>query len=385
MLAEFKSIAVWSFSIVVAGAVSWFSVLPVAKPVVWVGAVVVPAVVTRVLTSPGNRVQDKLLRRDLTGKVAIITGCAGGLGLEHAVQLVKQNVTLVTACRSVKRNEEAAKLIRERVAADRKGTSQATAQIVTRFALDLEDLSSARKFSADFLGSGMPLDFLVMNGGLSDFGRAKFAKGNPELDFTLTVNNLSHLVLTEALEEKMKTCNTRVVSLSSVAHTFVLNEVTPASMREAVLKTHRDPAAMLRVCKKRYPTDVYSLAKYINVCHAHYLASKGIEAVSLHPGVVATNFFSCAFPGSTFITRYVFPFMLFKKSEEGAWVQITATLCDASAIAPRAAPAGGGKITKLAPYMCDSRVAWGELVYAAQNPAVVEAAIDACLEIIKKN
>jgi NAD(P)-dependent dehydrogenase (short-subunit alcohol dehydrogenase family) len=359
-----------------------------AHAVIWVGSVLLAAVITRFVVAPGKRVPRELLARDLTGKVAIITGCAAGLGLEHAVQLVQQKVTLVAACRSVKRNEEAAKLIRERVAGCAESaslTAHSESQIVTSFPLDLEDIHSAKKFAADFLQSGMRLDYLVINGGLADFGCVKFVKGSSELDFTLTVNNLSHLVLTEALMEKMKSCNTRVVSLASVTHTYLSRNVTAADMREAVLKTHRDAALMARVCTKPYPWDVYSLAKFINVAHAHYLASSGIEAVSLHPGVVATNFLAGAFPGSLFVAANVLPFLGFKKMEEGAWTQITATLCDAVGVAPRVAPTGSVKITKLAPYFCDSVASWDELSKAAQDPAIIEAAIQSCLDIIGKS
>jgi FlaA1/EpsC-like NDP-sugar epimerase len=77
---------------------------------------------------------------DLSGKTAVITGGNTGIGKETAFRLAQMGADVVIACRSLKRGEDAAKEIDERVAAasqagGKKGTVKA-------MLLDLSSLKS---------------------------------------------------------------------------------------------------------------------------------------------------------------------------------------------------------------------------------------------------
>ena len=55
---------------------------------------------------------------DLTGRVAIVTGCSGGLGVQMAKALASQGCTIVPIARRQEKIEEVAKQISEEFGVD---------------------------------------------------------------------------------------------------------------------------------------------------------------------------------------------------------------------------------------------------------------------------
>lgn len=381
MLAEQLSGLFWVLSMSAAFATRFYfqpkAVMSVQPLIFWPGALIATGLIVRKFIAPGAPLPREMAARDLTGKVAIITGCATGLGLDHAAQLAKQGATVIVACRTAKRNEDAAAGIRERAGPN--------AKVITQYPLDLEDMASARAFVRAFLASGSRLDWLVLNGGLADFAGNKFSKAHPALDYSLTINIFSHLVLTELLDAKLKADRTRVVCLASYAHTMLRKGVTGAQLREAILHTHDKPETLKTVSGQMVPMSNYAVGKYMNVCHAHYLVSRGIDAVALHPGFVATSFADNIAFGLGKYSVYITPYLMVKTPKEGAATQIYATLADDKTIAPRSISGPGTRlIKKLARYCCDTQVMDDELTAAATTPEVLDAAMSACLEVVKE-
>lgn len=391
MLAEQLSFLVWGVSLCSSFAARFFfqpAIIMKVSPWLYYGAVFAgTALLVRNFVACGRPVPKELLAKSMLGKVAVITGAAGGLGLVHAAQLYSQGCTVVVACRSLKRNEEAAEGIKKLAATNLH--SNKPGEIVTKWPLDLEDLNSARTFAESFLKSGLGLDLFVMNGGLADLAGVKYAKGNKNLDHSFTINVLSHLLITERWEEKMRACNTRCVHLSSYAHTLLRPDATPDQVAQAILQS-TDSSSMKAISNMGEPWPAYSLGKLVNYYHASYLVSRGIDAVALHPGICSTAFGDDMFPGA-WVGSYIIPFVMAKLLAEGTTTQIFASLCDSSVIAPRdvvpapvSSKSGGVKISKMATYMCDTAVANEQLSKIAANPEAVAKAMQACLDVLKR-
>ncbi|KAI1316194.1 hypothetical protein EDD11_010366 [Mortierella claussenii] len=140
-------------------------------------------------------------------RVAIITGGNTGLGYETAKALVEAGYTVVIACRSIGKGQEALDRIEAETGIKGKGSV---------LPLDLSSQESVKAFVREFKALNFPqLDVLVNNAGLMDipFG---VTKEGYELQFG--VNHLGHYVLTlELLPLLNKSVQGRIVVLSSNA------------------------------------------------------------------------------------------------------------------------------------------------------------------------
>ncbi|MCY3917247.1 MAG: SDR family NAD(P)-dependent oxidoreductase [Chloroflexi bacterium] len=217
----------------------------------------------------------QLLRKDLSGRVYIVTGANSGTGLATSQQLVRQGAHVVGACRRVSAGEKAfADFARLR----------GSAEIMK---LDLASLASVRQFAADFLGKHKRLDGLVNNAGLVT------AEGRTEDGFEIQfgTNHLGHFLLTELLLDILKaSAPSRVVCLSSVVHA--------GRGSQAVTIDFED----LHYERKSYSAmAAYAQSKLANLLHAQELARRldgtDVTAFSVHPGWIRSNFGSGIMPG----------------------------------------------------------------------------------------
>ena len=143
---------------------------------------------------------------DQTGKLVIITGGTGGLGLETALVLAERGAEVVLAARNPKKGVEAERLIRAR---------HPSADV--RFdLLDLADLTSVQAFADRYLTAGRPIDILVNNAGVMALPRRQTTADGFEMQFG--TNYLSHFALTGRLLPLLTAAGARVVQLSSMAH-----------------------------------------------------------------------------------------------------------------------------------------------------------------------
>lgn len=148
---------------------------------------------------------------DLSGKLAIITGATGGLGLETALVLAAKGAEVVLAARNPSKGAEAERLIRARHPAAN-----------VRFdLLDLGDLASVAAFADRHLAAGRPIGILVNNAGIMALPTRQTTVDGFEMQFG--TNYLSHFALTGRLlplltADHSRQAGGRVVELSSVAH-----------------------------------------------------------------------------------------------------------------------------------------------------------------------
>ena len=205
---------------------------------------------------------------DQRGRVAVVTGANGGIGLHTARALAEHGATVVIAARNLDRSKAAAQLI----------TASAPGAVIYPLALDLGSLESVRSAAAQILASHDRIDLLVNNAGVNVSTPATTGDG---LETQMGVNHLGHFALTGLLLERLRaTPGSRVVNVNSLIHRQ--GELTPA---EAA-----DPATVTSSGKDNPD---YARSKLAGLLFTHELARRLSEAgadtiaVAAHPGGAA--------------------------------------------------------------------------------------------------
>ncbi|WP_168189900.1 SDR family oxidoreductase [Brevundimonas sp. SGAir0440] len=143
---------------------------------------------------------------DLSGRLAIVTGATGGLGLETAIVLAGKGAEVVLAARNPDKGTEAERLIRSH-----------HPNAAVRFdLLDLASLASVQAFAERHLATGRPVDILIDNAGIMALPTRQTTVDGFEMQFG--TNYLSHFALVGRLLPLLTAAKARVVQLSSVAH-----------------------------------------------------------------------------------------------------------------------------------------------------------------------
>ncbi|MBI0293350.1 SDR family NAD(P)-dependent oxidoreductase [Streptomyces sp. PRKS01-29] len=199
---------------------------------------------------------------DLTGRRAIVTGGASGIGVETVRPLVAAGAEVTIATR---RPELAVPLVRELNEAKGSGSAH-IAQ------LDLSDLESVRSFVQDWQG---PLDILVANAGIMALPQKELAPNGWELQ--LATNFLGHFALTTELHTALKASGSaRVVLVSSGAHINV-----PFDFEDPQFERRPyDPWAAYGQSKT---------AEVLFAVGARRWAGDGITVNACNPGYILTN------------------------------------------------------------------------------------------------
>jgi NAD(P)-dependent dehydrogenase (short-subunit alcohol dehydrogenase family) len=199
---------------------------------------------------------------DLTGRRAIVTGGASGIGVETARALVSAGAEVTLAVRNV--------------AAGQKVGAELGAG-VTVSPLDVADQSSVRDFVAGWSG---PLHILVNNAGIMALPELERSAEGWELQFA--TNHLGHFALAVGLHGALALAGAeaggaRIVSVSSVGHVNGAVDVDD-------LQFDRRPYD---------PWVAYGQSKTANILFAveaaKRWAGKGITANALNPGRIPST------------------------------------------------------------------------------------------------
>jgi retinol dehydrogenase 12 len=214
--------------------------------------------------------QDLLARRDLAGRVFLVTGGNTGIGRATAVALAGRGATVHVACRSAEKGRAAVAAIAAETGND----------AVEFAALDLADLDSVRACADRLLARDEPLHVLINNAGVAR--RHGLTRDGWELAFG--VNHLGHFLLTTMLLSRLEESSgsagipSRVVNVSSVSH----YDATGVDF-EAVCHRTRSMTGMPE----------YRVSKLCNVLFTQELARRldpdAVTSHALHPGVVASD------------------------------------------------------------------------------------------------
>ena len=203
---------------------------------------------------------------DLSGRTAVVTGANSGIGFEAVRALARRGARVVLACRSPEKAETAIRALRE---------ENPGADVKLR-RLDLASLASINEFAKAVLESGDSLHALINNAGVMAIPYAKTVDG---FEMQLGTNHLGHFALTGLLLERLlETPGSRIVSVSSTAHSFG--------------RMHWDD---LQAEKSYSKWPAYGQSKLANLLFTYELqrrlAARGATtlAAACHPGYAATN------------------------------------------------------------------------------------------------
>ena len=144
---------------------------------------------------------------DQRGKVAVVTGANGGLGLETAKALAGAGAHVIVAARDPEKTSAAIDLINA-------AHPDSSVEVV---ALDLASLASVRNAATTIAARRHHLDVLVNNAGLMAIPERATEDG---FEMQLGVNHLGHFALTARLLPLLLRAHGRVVSVTSTAHHF---------------------------------------------------------------------------------------------------------------------------------------------------------------------
>jgi NAD(P)-dependent dehydrogenase (short-subunit alcohol dehydrogenase family) len=145
---------------------------------------------------------------DLTGRRAIVTGGASGIGVETARALAGAGASVTLAVRDVEAGERTAAQI-----AGTTGTAATGTKQVSVARLDLADQASVAAFAAAWDG---PLDMLINNAGIMASPLMRTPEG---WEMQFATNHLGHFALATRLHGALAAAGSaRVVSVSSSAH-----------------------------------------------------------------------------------------------------------------------------------------------------------------------
>ncbi|MFJ6730436.1 SDR family NAD(P)-dependent oxidoreductase [Streptomyces sp. NPDC091281] len=137
---------------------------------------------------------------DLSGRTAVVTGAASGLGLEITRALTARGARVVLAVRDTARAER----VRTALGA------------TTVLGLDLLDLGSVRRFADEVRDRFTALDLLVLNAGISSQTLTLSAQG---VESQFATNHLGHFALTGLLLDPLgRGQDPRVVTVSSAMY-----------------------------------------------------------------------------------------------------------------------------------------------------------------------
>lgn len=201
----------------------------------------------------------------MDGKVCLITGATGGIGLESAKALARMGATTVLVGRDPARTEAAVQAVR----------AAAPGATVDFLRADLSSLQSVRALAEAFRARYPRLDVLLNNAGLIIDRRQVTVDG---YEATLATNHLGPFLLTNLLLDLLKASDSaRVINVSSEGHR--LSRLDFDDLQS----------------ERRYDgIRVYGTSKLANILFTRALAKRlagtRVTTNALHPGVVRTGF-----------------------------------------------------------------------------------------------
>jgi len=212
-------------------------------------------------------IKDEGLENKLTSKVALITGCSSGIGIDTARALSATGAKVYCCVRNPAKGSAALADI----------LSPGRVELLT---LDLNSLASVRACAKDFLSKSQKLNILINNAGIMATPALEHTADGFEGQFG--TNHLAHFLLFQLLKPTLLASstadfNSRVVALSSMGHRSAGIQFGNYNFENGGYS----------------PWTAYGQSKTANIYLANEIdrryGSKGLHALSVHPGGILTG------------------------------------------------------------------------------------------------
>lgn len=255
----------------------------------------------------------------MSGKTAVITGGASGLGLVTARRLAKAGHSVVLVGRDASRLRDAAECLRGFAPSNSEAAPPRT------YTSDLEQWSRVRALAAELAADGRPVDILINNAGAAFPRYEQTADG---VERTYALNHHAPFLLTHALlAEGALTPQARIINMSS----FV-------EKRGKLDAADPDVAGTSWSNRLYNQINVYATSKLVSLLAMRELAHRlpdGTSVYNANPGMVKGTAFNSNAGGLMRLSAPLFrPFSI--APDEG--VQTPVWLATAS---PAPQPSGG--------------------------------------------
>lgn len=199
---------------------------------------------------------------DLTGKMALITGCNSGLGYESMRVMAAHGAHVIGAARTIEKAETACDSVEGRT---------------TPVVCELTDFESIVACADLVQAMDQPLDVLLCNAGIMALPKLEQVNG---IEKQFVVNHLGHYILTRRLLSAVEAApRGRIVILSSIGY----KNAPPEGIQFDNLSGENGYK----------PFTAYGQTKLANALFSRELARRyagtSVTSNSVHPGMVATN------------------------------------------------------------------------------------------------
>lgn len=200
---------------------------------------------------------------DLSGQVAMVTGCNSGIGYETMRVLALRGAHVIGTGRTMAKASAACDSVQGKT---------------TPLALELSDFQSAVDCATAVRELDMPLDMLICNAGINTFGDLELVGG---IERHFVVNFLGHFVLVNQLVPYLLEHDKgRIVHVGSQSG---YKRAPAAGIDFDNLRGEREFDAMEAYGRSKLANALFSLEL------ARHLDGTGVSSNVVHPGLVQTN------------------------------------------------------------------------------------------------
>lgn len=204
-------------------------------------------------------------------KIIMVTGANSGIGRQTTMALARKGHQVVMVCR----NAEKGRAVRDDI------NAKVGLRNVDLLIADLSHPLSIKQMAEEFKKKYSKLDVLINNAGAM---LKELQKTEDGLEYMMAVNHFGYFITTHYLMDALRQSDqARIINVASEAHRFARLNWDNMNAEKS-FKTFRQ----------------YALTKLCNILFTNKLAKvleqERIYAFSLHPGVVASNFWSNTTP-----------------------------------------------------------------------------------------
>ena len=216
-------------------------------------------------------------KKDLTGKIIIITGASDGVGLETAKNLLNSNAKIIFACRNKLKTENVIKNLPEKI--------QKNAVFVQ---LDLDSFKSIEHFVMEIKTKYPKIDILINNAGV---GGNIIHKTEDGYISTFQTNYLGNVLLTLLLLDHFNEKESKIINVSSRSYKW-----SPLTYGDSKFLNNYD-LMYNDYLHSRNKNKLYANTKLLLNYFTQYLAELTekkypyLKVICLHPGFIHTNIF----------------------------------------------------------------------------------------------